>query len=84
MPVGLANLLTEHLLPGLGCLELETHTGVVFCFFWWQTDPTFESPRPSEFSGQWMGGKTILMEGFGFVWTGSLLSHFWLPEDSLL
>ena len=35
----LSSLLTERLLPTLGPLGLETHTGAVFCSFWWQRDP---------------------------------------------
>ena len=64
MLVGLSSLLTENLLPRPGCPGLETNTGLVF---WWQTNQTLESPRPSEFYGQGMGGDTILMEGFGSV-----------------
>ena len=61
---GLSNLITEHFLPKLVCLELGTHIGTISCFIWLQIDPSLESSRPSGLSGQWMGGETLLMGEF--------------------
>ena len=46
MLVDLSNLLTEGFLPRLGRLGPETLTGVVFCSFWWQTDPHWKVSDP--------------------------------------
>ena len=60
MLVDLSNLLTERLLPKLGCLGLDRHMEEVSYSLKWQIDLSLESLRSSD---------------FGSVWKGSLLSH---------